>query len=131
MVISEAKQACNSSTHVLADRNEFVFGAMIEIPNDPTWMPCVIACAEAIRQAKQSLRLGKRKDRRGTFKTIAYGVSYGGGQRVSIFLFVCAVLWLMTDSVSRKSMPLATQQGSDGQAPKGQEHDTNGVVCKK
>ena len=70
------------SSHGLADRNSYVFGLLAGHPDDPSWMASMEACAEAIRVAKTKLNFGNRVDRRGSFKTVAFGVSYGGGQKV-------------------------------------------------
>lgn len=72
------------TTHALADKHDKCFGLLAGQPDDPTWQDTVRGAAEALREAKEKVNLGRRVDRRGNFGTIAYGVSYGGGQRVSV-----------------------------------------------
>lgn len=68
----------------MADKHERVFALLAGQPNDGTWAETIRGACEAIRLAKEKLKFGKRVDRRGPLLlTIAYGVSYGGGQRVS------------------------------------------------
>lgn len=47
-------------------------------------MESVRRLATAITTAKEKMGFGNRQDRRGTFSTIAYGISYGGGQKVCV-----------------------------------------------
>ena len=69
---------------VLTSKTGEIFGTLPGRPvNDPTWDGVMRGVVAAIERAKRRLKFGKKQDRRGTFRTIASGVSYGGGQRVS------------------------------------------------
>ena len=49
---------------------------------DKTWDDTVCGVRLAMSTAKAALKFKNKCDRRGPFRTIAVGVSYGGGQRV-------------------------------------------------
>lgn len=49
---------------------------------DVTWYDATRNFLDALAKAKAALKFGKKSDRRGPFRTIAVGVSYGGGQTV-------------------------------------------------
>ncbi|GJE85100.1 hypothetical protein PsYK624_011770 [Phanerochaete sordida] len=70
------------TTVVLCDEVRNICGVLEGIPGqqDP-WKEVRIEAARAAAEAGKSLRFGNRRDRRGPFKTIAVGVSYGGGQK--------------------------------------------------
>lgn len=59
-----------------------VIGLLAGHPDDPTYIATTRACAAAIAEAQEKLQFPKRQDRRGEFRTLAIGVSYGGGQKV-------------------------------------------------
>ena len=71
------------TSHALVDKNGRVFGLLAAMPNDPTWQDTIRECIELLRAAREKLKFGNRQDRRGPFLTIAFGISYGGGQTVS------------------------------------------------
>ena len=50
--------------------------------NDATWAAAVEEFLKAMEIARSKLKFNKHGDRRGPFKTVAAGVSYGGGQKV-------------------------------------------------
>ena len=64
------------------DKKGRAFGLLSGRPNDPTWVSTIQRSTEAFREAKEMIKFPKRQDRRGDFQTIAFGVSYGGGQKV-------------------------------------------------
>ncbi|KAI0795175.1 hypothetical protein BC629DRAFT_1286708, partial [Irpex lacteus] len=65
----------------LVDSAGRVIGVFVGPPTgDPTWPAVMKGVEAALAEAKRTLRFSKKQDRRGTFKTIAAGLSYGGGQ---------------------------------------------------
>lgn len=67
----------------LVDSAGRVIGVFVGPPTgDPTWPAVMKGVEAALAEAKRTLRFSKKQDRRGTFKTIAAGLSYGGGQTV-------------------------------------------------
>lgn len=53
-------------------------------PGTPeSWKICRAEATEAMEKAAKQLEFPRQGDRRGPFRTIAVGVSYGGGQTVS------------------------------------------------
>ena len=56
---------------------------MLEKPADPTWQESATELLKAIDEAGHKMVFTARDDRRGDFDTVAFGVSYGGGQTVS------------------------------------------------
>ena len=50
--------------------------------NDDTWQTLLNEFMDALREAQGKLRFGPG-DRRGSFQTVAVGISYGGGEMVS------------------------------------------------
>lgn len=57
---------------------------------DTTWPTVVKGVEVALADAKRAIRFSKKQDRRGTFKTIATGLSYGGGQMVRRWQNFCS-----------------------------------------
>ena len=72
---------------------------LLEQPNDPTWQESTAELLKAVDEAGKKLVLDGREDRRGDFKTIAYGVSYGGGQTVSSRFTVHDIFLIAVDSL--------------------------------
>lgn len=72
-----------STPMVLTSKDNEIFAALPGRPvNDPTWDATTKGVVAAMRRAEMRLHFSKKRDRRGPFKTIASGVSYGGGQKV-------------------------------------------------
>lgn len=72
------------STLGLVDDSNRVIGIFVGPPEgDVTWSSVHEGVRVALADAKRRMLFTQRRDRRGTFKTIAAGLSYGGGQRVS------------------------------------------------
>ena len=70
--------------HVITSNEGKIFTALPGRPvDDPTWDVTTKGVEAAMAKAESKLKFGKRRDRRGPFNTIASGVSYGGGQKVS------------------------------------------------
>ncbi|KIP02061.1 hypothetical protein PHLGIDRAFT_52988, partial [Phlebiopsis gigantea 11061_1 CR5-6] len=71
-----------STPMVLTSKDNEIFAALPGRPvNDPTWDATTKGVVAAMQHAEMRLRFSKKRDRRGPFKTIASGVSYGGGQK--------------------------------------------------
>ncbi len=69
----------------LTDAEGRLFGVFVGPPaGDSTWAQVTAGVRVAMQHAKQRLRFKKKLDRRGRFKTIAVGLSYGGGQTVGV-----------------------------------------------
>ena len=69
---------------VLTSKDNEIFAALPGRPvDDPTWEATTQGVIAALQRAERKLRFSSKRDRRGRFKTIASGVSYGGGQKVS------------------------------------------------
>lgn len=70
---------------VLTSKQGEIFAALPGRPvNDDTWDKTTDGVVAALGRAERKLNFGKKRDRRGTFQTIASGVSYGGGQKVHL-----------------------------------------------
>ncbi len=89
--VSHAAESCTCvltfprSPLGLVDAEGRLFGVFVGPPTgDPTWAQVSTGVRVAMQRAKQRLRFKKKLDRRGTFKTIAVGLSYGGGQTVRV-----------------------------------------------
>ena len=67
----------------LTDSCDRLFAVFVGGPDgDESWPAVVEGAQEALSCAKRSIRFSWKQDRRGTFKTVATGLSYGGGQMV-------------------------------------------------
>ena len=67
----------------LVDTSDRVVVIFVGPPaGDVTWHSVHEGVRVALADAKRRMRFTQRRDRRGTFKTVAAGLSYGGGQRV-------------------------------------------------
>ena len=72
-----------SETLLLTDEEERIFVFGVGPPaNDDTWQTLLNEFMDALRDAQSKLRFGSG-DRRGSFQTVAVGISYGGGEMVS------------------------------------------------
>ncbi|GJF00970.1 hypothetical protein PsYK624_172740 [Phanerochaete sordida] len=70
-----------TSTEVLADKFGQYFGVLLEYPDDEGWQESTAELLKAMVEARGKMKFEqKREERRGDFDTIAFGVSYGGGQ---------------------------------------------------
>lgn len=75
----------HSTPTVLTSKEGKVFGALPGRPvNDSTWDENNAGVVRALERAAQKLKFSSKRDRRGTFRTIASGISYGGGQKVRL-----------------------------------------------
>lgn len=70
-------------TILIVDREDRIIAILAGRPSGKDWEETVQKYLQALARAKESLQFGKKCDRRGPFRTIAVGVSYGGGQTVS------------------------------------------------
>ena len=71
----------------LVDADGRLFGVFVGPPkDDSTWPDVTEGVRAALGIAKKKLSFKRKLDRRGRFKTIAVGLSYGGGQTVSFCL---------------------------------------------
>lgn len=68
----------------LTDGGERVIGVVSSGPDDPTWKAACARAVERIEEAKDMIKAPAANwwHRRGDFLAMAYGVSYGGGQKV-------------------------------------------------
>lgn len=70
---------------LLVDDDDRIIAVLAGRPiGDGTWEGVVREFDATMKVAHNELRFGKRCDRRGNFRTIATGVSYGGGQTVRL-----------------------------------------------
>ncbi|GJE87348.1 hypothetical protein PsYK624_034310 [Phanerochaete sordida] len=70
------------TTGVICDDDRNICAVLEGIPGpQEAWREVRVEATRAVAEAGGSLRFGNRRDRRGPFKTIAVGVSYGGGQK--------------------------------------------------
>ena len=73
----------------LTDEDDRVIAVFVGPPSgDDTWPNVVEGARAAMADAKRNIRFSGKQDRRGEFKTVATGLSYGGGQMVSISFFL-------------------------------------------
>lgn len=97
-------QQLHSSTEVLADKFGQYFGVLLEYPDDEGWQESTAELLKAMVEARGKMKFEqKREERRGDFDTIAFGVSYGGGQTVSTAVFACHTLLMSAHSVQETS----------------------------
>lgn len=83
------------STQVLHDEEGRLIVACVAPPDiDGEWQDVQSGVRKALKAAQTKLKFSGILDRRGTFQTIAYGISYGGGQRVRN---MCGSLFIKTD----------------------------------
>ncbi|KIL54700.1 hypothetical protein M378DRAFT_18641, partial [Amanita muscaria Koide BX008] len=68
--------------HVILDKEGLVVGALAGQPRDPDWHQVHNAAFEALGSAASRIRYHAKEvtNRRGSFPTVAYGISFGGGQ---------------------------------------------------
>ena len=73
----------DSQPTVLTSKEGRLFSALPGRPlNDPTWDETTAGVEAALQRAEMRLQFRNKWDRRGAYKTIASGISYGGGQKV-------------------------------------------------
>jgi len=73
------------STHLLLDRDGLIVGVLLGMPKDVEgWKRALDEAIVALQKAadKISTRTKSTTHRRGTFPSLAHGVSFGGGQKV-------------------------------------------------
>ena len=96
--------------HLLLDRDGIVIGVLLGMPKD------LEGWKEVLGRAHASLRNGADKisacaksttHRRGTFPSLAHGISFGGGQKASLFT---NWMHLRIDPVTGTSVPEAPLQ---------------------
>ena len=73
---------------MLADKFGQYLAVLLERPNDETWQHSMDELLKALGEARVKLWFEEREERRGDFDTIAFGVSYGGGQTVSLAVLI-------------------------------------------
>ena len=73
---------------MLADKFGQYLAVLLERPNDKTWQHSMDELLKALGEARVKLWFEEREERRGDFDTIAFGVSYGGGQTVSLAVLI-------------------------------------------
>ncbi|KAH9856696.1 hypothetical protein C2E23DRAFT_866065 [Lenzites betulinus] len=73
----------HSTTETLVDTHGRIIGVLAGRPNDPTWDGVVKEANRAMKEARAacSFRRADMAHRRGSYATLARGVSFGGGQR--------------------------------------------------
>lgn len=74
------------STHLLLDRDGIIVGVLLGMPKDVEgWRKALNKATVALQKAadKISARAKRTTHRRGTFPSLAHGISFGGGQKVS------------------------------------------------
>ena len=70
---------------VITSADGRIFAALPGRPlNDATWEETTKGFVDTLATAERKLKFRSKRDRRGWFKTIASGISYGGGQRVRV-----------------------------------------------
>lgn len=74
--------------HVILDKEGLVVGVLAGQPRDPDWDRVHNEAFEALGSAASRIRCHPKEvtNRRGPFPTLAYGISFGGGQQVRSFL---------------------------------------------
>ena len=70
-------------TEVLANRHGFYLGLLLEKPDNPTLQESATELLKAIDEAGHKMVFTARDDCCGNFDTVAFGMSYGGGQTIS------------------------------------------------
>ena len=71
-----------SKTFGLTDADNRLFLVCAPGPDTKDWPQVTSDFVAADLDAKSQIRFPKEEDRRGPFKTVTYGVSFGGGQQV-------------------------------------------------
>lgn len=69
---------------LLVDDDNLIVGALVGFPDNKTYHDDVKEFVKVVTQAGKELKFGKAVNTRGSYNTIAIGVSYGGGQMVRI-----------------------------------------------
>ncbi len=81
LLIAEKK---NRTPHLLLDCEHHIIGVLAGRPRDHSWKVVHKDALAALRSAatKMKFTVDEERGRRGSFPTISFGVSYGGGQKV-------------------------------------------------
>lgn len=78
------------TTHLLLDNEQHVIGALVGQPKDAEgWQKVHDEAYKSLQAAASSMGFSHKETshRRGAFPAVAHGISFGGGQAVSLFFF--------------------------------------------
>jgi hypothetical protein len=120
--------------HLLLDREGVVVGALAGRPRDETWETVHDTAFKALRSAGKSMGYNPKEtsNRRGSFPTVAHGISFGGGQQVSRFSLrtpAAAFCNCSTAEARVSKARVGTERGGPGRADEKQSDSTALWVC--
>lgn len=69
-------------TQAIVDQKQRIIAVCVGRPSgDKTWESMHQKASEILGVAKDGILFGKKKNRRGNFPALSFGISYGGGQK--------------------------------------------------